>query len=438
MKFGMILKSKFFWVSYVLIVLLFSGEAYSQMTYAKQLLRDGDAITIPSRDGGYVSSAASAFGQTYGWVKKTNGLGQRVFENELYFENDEFELPAMSETTDGGYVSVGGNLGYFGVTIKFAPTGEIQWKKKWISTDGSNFSFLRSAALYNGGFVAAGNGSSSGSSKYIVLAKFNSSGVVQSASKITLPNDSLELTDFVAATDGGFFLVSYTSDHKVSVIRLDGRTRILWSRLYEINLSEPRIATSQDNGAVLTGVSGDGSLLLLRLNINGRIEWKKQLSFGTIFSPKPTVASDDGYLITGTLSGPFFLYMFLVKTDLAGETVFAKHFPSASFPGWYYGSSAFPTLDGGYLLTGTGEEDCRETLCKSQFFFKLNSNGNVPGCDPFNSVEVSSDDYGEVNITIGQILRSSLSIAENVLEGTSTPSQTHVLNICISPLPSAE
>src|SRR5262245_34509767 len=432
MKSEMMHTMKFFSVLCCLIVLFLASDAYSQMTYAKKLLSDADTITIPSSDGGYVSFSPKIFGQPYGWVKKTNGLGQRVWENELYFEGDAFELSAMSETIDGGYVSVGGRLGSFGVTIKFAPTGEIQWKKKWISTDDSSFTFLRSVALNNGGFIAAGNGSSSGSPKYIVLAKFNSSGVAQSVSKITLPNVNLELNDFVAAPDGGFFLVSYIPDHKVSIIRLNGRTRILWSRLYEIqNFFDPRIASSPDNGAILTGVDNWGRLVLLRLNINGQVDWKKRHSLGWgIYSHKVNLASDGGYLISGTWSETLGVSMFLLKTDLVGESVFARALTSINSEA----STAFSTPDGGFLFSGAVYESC----CKYTYFFKLNSHGLVSGCNLLDSVTPTTDDFGEVQITPGQILRSSLSIAEDTLEGTTTPSQSQVLDICNSPLPGRE
>ena len=303
----------------ILILLLSAGMVYSETIFAEKI-RVGNSLggsladpylSIPTSDGGYVSVSAFPWFYTWGWIKKTNSSGKRVWENDLFFEKDEFHLSAISETNDGGYVAIGGGFP-FAVIIKFGPNGDIQWKRKWsATTDGSRVFFTGSVALSDGGFMAAGEAISglgtSGFKTYIALVRFNSSGEATAASKFTLPNVRLDIKDFVADPDGGFFLTCSTDEaiNRVLVIRLDGNTRVLWSRLFEIEkYFDPGITSTPDNGAVLSSSDEEngGSLLLLKLLSNGQVEWKKRISFDKpIGFREVTLASDGGYLITGEL-----------------------------------------------------------------------------------------------------------------------------------------
>jgi hypothetical protein len=346
-------KIKSFSILCCLFVLFLTNNAYSQITYAKKIATNiSGIITIPSNEGGYLSAGESVF-----WMKKTDPFGQTTWEKRLSFEKDDFNISGITQTLDGGYVSVGGQFEtWYGIAIKLGSSGDIQWMKKY-STDRDGISFSRGIALNNGGFIAAGSTYFPSS---IVLVKFNSSGFAILASRLALFNVNLGLNDFVRAADGGFFLVGYTEDNRVLVIRINERTEILWSQLYEVeNFFYPRIAATPDNGAIITGIdnySDGGKLLLLKLTNDGQVEWKKRLSFsgGKIHFPSVNLASDSGYLITGRyLTGTYNdeMKMFLLKTDSTGDFVFAKTFPKTQSSGSYHGWSAFPDLmEGSYLM----------------------------------------------------------------------------------------
>ncbi|HKR06557.1 MAG TPA: T9SS type A sorting domain-containing protein [Bacteroidia bacterium] len=127
----------------------------------------------------------------------------------------------------------------------------------------------------------------------------------------------------------------------------------------------------------------------------GQITFQKAFQSNTFGSEAHSVqqTSDGGYIIAGFTSGSF-TDIYLIKTDINGDTVWTKSF------GMPYGEIANEiqeTNDGGYIITGT--TDIYIAGGWNVFLIKIDSNGGIiwikrfggPNYDYGNSVQETTD-----------------------------------------------
>jgi hypothetical protein len=188
-------------------------------------------------------------------------------------------------------------------------------------------------------------------------------------------------------TDGGYIIVGYTESfgaqfQDIYIIRTDANGNILWTKMYGGDRQEwgNSISQTTDGGYIVFGHtssfgSGGGDFYLLRTDANGDTLWTKTYGgasseFGT--SAQPTF--DGGYILTGMTSsyGAGGKDVWLVKTNANGDTSWTKTYGGANDEGSY---SVQQTDDGGYIIGGytksygSGREDI--------YAIKTDANGNV-------------------------------------------------------------
>ncbi len=240
-----------------------NGIIQWQRPYGGASYDDGYFIQ-QTTDGGYIIAAGSASSDgdatgTHGssdfWVIKINATGTIQWQ-KTYGGSTGDEATCIRQTTDGGYIVAGYTLsndgdvsGNHGLAdfwiIKIDQAGNLQWQKAF---GGSNYDQANSIRQTpDGGFIAYG---------------------------LTRSNDG-DVTGFHGSYD-------------YWVIKLNSTGNLQWQKaLGGSNLDNPTmISLTNDGGYIMTGVSnstdgdvtgnhGNNDAWVIKMDINGNIQWKK-------------------------------------------------------------------------------------------------------------------------------------------------------------------
>lgn len=117
------------------------------------------------------------------------------------------------------------------------------------------------------------------------------------------------------------------------------------------------VRQTSDHGYILFGVATNltdykYSWLLIKTDSVGNVEWKKRYGNEYSFESQNTVqqTSDGGYILCGSLGGPFEDSLVLIKTDPLGNQIWFNAYPVSSERS--VGRSVEETMDGGFIIAG--------------------------------------------------------------------------------------
>jgi len=124
---------------------------------------------------------------------------------------------------------------------------------------------------------------------------------------------------------------------------------------------------TSDGGYILAGNSSSGGIVIVKTDSWGDTLWTKGVAGKTLFGVKEIPG---GFIFTG---GP---HIFLLKTDLSGNIVWAKSFSSNIDPSSDFGYSVVQTADGGFVITGQKNYN-PNTFNGDICLIKTDSSGNL-------------------------------------------------------------
>jgi len=269
---------------------------------------------------------------------------------------------SVQQTTDGGYIVVGGTYSdtlYDIYLIKTDENGVTLWTKTY-DGGGNDFGYSVQQTA-DGGYIITGN---------ITLDTINNSDV--SLIKTDEYGDTLWTRTYggvgfdcgksVQQTiDEGYIVTGITdllirNGREIYLIKTDVNGDTLWTKTYGGEYSDSGYSVQQttDGGYIITGSIGiseySSDLYLIKTDGNGDTLWTK--TYGeNYWSGGHSVqqTTDGGYIITGADGTSTHMNLYLIKTDGNGDTLWTK---THSVYNWTNGWSGQQTADGGYIITG--------------------------------------------------------------------------------------
>jgi len=311
-----------------------------------------------------------------------------AFQWEKIFGGSNVEYGnSVQQTTDGGYIiagftssfGAGGNDIYL---IKTDANGEKQWEKTFGGTsDDAGYSVDLTT---DGGYIIAGSTSSSGaggSDVYLIKTDLNGD---KQWEKTFGGSDDDRGNSVDQTSDGGYIITGFSSSfgaggNDIYLIKADANGEKQWEKTFggsnprnDLGLSGQQTV---DGGYIVTGWGDlNGSYLyLIKTDINGETQWEKTFGDPHINGSFVKQTTDGGYIIGGS-TWPFSTYdywdFYLLKTDSNGDKQWEKTFGGSDDDRGY---SVDQTSDGGYIISGStgpwgGETDV--------YLIKTDANGD--------------------------------------------------------------
>ena len=273
---------------------------------------------------------------------------------------------SVQETQDGGYI-IAGMTYSFGAgsadvyLIKTDSAGDTVWTKTYGGTGWNEGHAVQETQ--DGGYIIAGFTEPFGSSlKDVYLIKTDSVG--DTVWTKTYGGTDSDYGNSVQATqDGGYIIAGTTwssgaGSSDVWLIKTDAVGDTVWTKTYGDTNSEYgySVQETQDGGYIIAGTTysfgvGSGDVYLIKTDAVGDTVWTKTYGWtGWDEGHAVQATQDEGYIIAGfTESFGYWRYVYLIKTDSAGDTVWTKTYGGED---WDIGYSVQETQDGGYIIAG--------------------------------------------------------------------------------------
>ncbi len=168
-----------------------------------------------------------------------------------------------------------------------------------------------------------------------------------------------------------------------SVARLDANGNFIWCKSYMRPLGRMHDAiVESDSSFIITGFTSNtnAKLFMMELDGDGEVQWCHGYGSGAYdwYTPQWSQLErtlDGNYAVLATLGqGGFFFRPFLMKTDLNGDTLWAR---SVGADGYiYHTRDLLVASDGGYVFSGVVWGDLPDLNSGLLFIFKTDSQGH--------------------------------------------------------------
>ena len=366
---------------------------------------DRAAAVQQTSDSGYIvagSTSSSGGGKLDAWVIKLDLSGNIEWQKAYGGAEDDGAFSIL-EASGGGFVVVG----YTSSTgagkkdvwvLKLDEDGNVEWQKTYGGgEDDEAFSVVEATG---GGFVVAGQTSSSGAGKKDVwVIKLDADGIVEWQK--TYGGSGDDVAYFIQQALDEKLIVAGSTDSfgagkkDAWILNLGKEGNIVWQKTYgalgdeEVN----SIQQTSDSGYIAAGWTNSYAGIqteawVLKLDMDGNIQWQRTYGGSgddKIYSIQETL--DGRYIVAGTMDsyGSGKKDAWVMKLDANTSILWQKTFGGGSDDEAF---SIRQTLDYGYAIAGwtqsfgAGESDA--------WTLKLDSNGSISGCQvigtPFASV----------------------------------------------------
>ena len=397
-----LLKKITFIITVVLISGILSAQTAPDITWTQMYsggMYDWAWAVLETSDEGYImvgdTQSAGAGSWDIGLIKTdVNGITEWT---QTYGGIYEDRGQSIQHTTDGGYIILGTTDSYGAGSydiwlVKIDNLGNEEWTQTFGGTSCDWGYYVEQTS--DDGYIITGATDPDTYWIYdVFLIKTDSEGNAE-WTKTFDGDDSHDVGHCVKQTsEGGYIITGYTyrESSDLWLIKTDANGNIEWDNTYgDIDLPEQGYSVIQSNDEyIVTGfakpeyeTSVEYDVWILKTDIDGNEIWSKTYG-GTeddrSFDIKPT--SDNNYIIAGFTNScsevePPNYYMWLLKIDNEGDTLWTKTIGDETFNRSRRARSVIQISDGSYVVAGdryAGLDDGEYNY----YLVKLNPEGDV-------------------------------------------------------------
>ncbi|MGB9854462.1 MAG: hypothetical protein ACPLRY_06640 [Candidatus Bathyarchaeales archaeon] len=332
---------------------------------------------IQTFDGGFAITGGKDGGF---WLLKLDADGNIEWE-KTYGTEAEFESFAndMLQTEDGGFLLAGmgkpwpnfiGPNGTLFNLLKVDAEGNVEWERTYgTKTIEAPFVAMSVVKTGDGGYAVAGYSEVGwtpvgGGIGYVVLIKTDAEGNVRwrrefPSSNVPYLCGSVFLAE---ADDGGYMILSISTDQDFWLIKTDGEGNKIWEKYYGKNSSDIPIAIikTSDGRYLLAGWTFSHETgwagLLIKVDAEGNVQWNKTFGGNGEDHIESVVESrNGGYVIAmRTEASPAGAIIF--KTDTDGNIEWTVEYRGGNQPA-LRALNIIETADDTYVFTGNRVDD---------------------------------------------------------------------------------
>ncbi len=377
-----------------LLFTFFSRKVVAQNSFEKSFgvpANDERGIDcLQTYDGGYILLGIDNTDDTgYGYLilTKTDSSGNMIWRKD-FSDYTLFQTwpSSVKLSSDSGYIITGGSWNFGGSVSDhdiFLLKTDQYGNELWTST----FDSIQSNPMFgvyhetgNDVLVSSDNGyviTGEAGNEELILLKTDTHGSIEWLTKDT--GQSKAQGQSVITVENNFYLVAGNTtsgnwnDPKAYLAKFDSNGNKIWSRSFgwsQSNFTYGFTARlTPDGNYALAGIGSyngslNGEMLLIKTDTAGNLIWEKTFPIATYSAAYDLeVTSDNGFVLTGNsfdqLGAGYNVYV--VKADSAGIIQWGYNYSGA------YSYSLEQTNDNGYIVAGQKNND--------EYLLKINENG---------------------------------------------------------------
>ncbi len=371
------------------------------------------------------------------WLLKLSASGTVEWQRTYGGAEDDEALSAH-QTPDGGYIVAGytasfGDPDYDTWVLKLDSSGGIAWEYAYGAGSQEFASSVERTS--DGGYILGGRTNSGADAPDFWALKLDSNGVALWDRTYSLGADR-RIESIHETSDNGYILAGSTSSGGAPaawVIKTDANGNIVWERTYDPGLGADveEIQVTSDGGYVLIAEAltggGDQDFWVLKLESDGDVEWESTYGGAGEEDAQPIrQTSDGGYIMAGETRsfGAGGGDVWVVKLNQNGQIMWERTYGGT---GDDEVTSLDQTTDGGYVIAG--ETTSFGAGATDIWVLKIDSTGNIRGCQPIGSSDASvADTDATIVNTDGTV--SSIADVRTETDATVTPTYVTPNNQC--------
>ncbi|MCF7811910.1 fibronectin type III domain-containing protein [bacterium] len=342
-----------------------------RLTFGGSLDDEGRKVR-QTGDGGYIivgNTKSFGSGDSDIWLIKTDIEGNEIWNRTYGGAYLDYGCDVRC-TGDGGYIIAGytasfGEGDYDAWLIKVDGSGGEVWNQTYGGTGRDKGNGVVKSPY--GGYIIVGSTRSFGVGDYDAWL-IRTDIVGEKVEDRTIgEGDREEVYSIEAASDDGFDIIGSTQSHDSGVsnawlIRIDDYGRLQWYRSYGLGAFSKGcgVNSAHNMGSIIAGYTvventSDYNLHFVNTDYAGNIEWEIDLGGnGADKGYSCHKTSDGGYIVIGSTEsyGAGETDVWVIKTDGRGSELWNAAYGGN---GKDEGLHSLPTIDGGYVITGSTE-----------------------------------------------------------------------------------
>ncbi len=363
---------------------------------------------LQTYDGGYILLGIDNRDNTgYGYLilSKTDSLGNLIWSKDFSDYSLYQTWPtSLKVTSDSGYIITGGSWNSGGSVsafdvflLKTDKDGNEQWAATYDSIQSNpQFGIYHESGneiivASDGGFVITGGAGN----KELILLKTDAFGILQWVAKDT-GQSSAQGESIIAAENNSYLISGSTTSGfwntpQAYLAKFDNNGNKIWGRSFGWPQSNYAIGYSvrigDDGNYALAGIgsytgSQNGEMLLIKTDTAGNFIWEKTFPNATYSAAcELEITSLNGFVLTGNSfdqSGAGY-NVYVVKADSTGTLQWGYNYSGA------YSNSIEQTNDNGYIVAGQKNND--------EYLLKINENGILLSTNEIGKIEYKISVY---------------------------------------------